>query len=266
MEKKHLGELLEEELGKINSVHRSALNKAETHKYILDVADNNPRQLKRLINSFIVTYDTYKGDKPLDGSILFRCLSIQKGNPKIFLECIKNEDFRKHMIDFIGEMIKIHRIIHNHSLESESEAITTSRVPTLNLVMKIDAARGNEIKDGDARDNEIKDGDELRRKIRIAFRNFLQDKYKPESNKTEDSEDSNLQKPPSEWMKVREEFWRVVESDELIKMDISKWFSLMWALDRISGDDKDLNKYTDAINMMREDLKIDTDSRNLNKN
>ena len=265
-ENRHLKELLNEELNKINPEHRDALSGMKTRNNILDVADNNPRQLKRLINSFIVTYDTYSGDGLLNGSILFRCLSIQKDKPKLFSECVENEDFRKNMMDFIDEMRKIYDIIDGSSRESESEAITTSRVPLLNLVVKLREVRDNKIKDGDASGNEIKGDAVLEHKIRAAFYNFLQDKYKPESNKTEDSEDSNQPEYVRKRRKAFNGFSNVVESDELIKMDIHEWFSFGWTLTRISGTDKDLSKYKDAINMMREDLKMGPDSRNLNKN
>ena len=261
----HMEELLEEEINKLNPKHTDALKGRDTRNYILKVADNNPRQLKRLINSFIVTYDTYSGDDLLlDGSILFNCLSIQKNKPKLFSAFIEDEFFRENITDFIKEMDKMDDLTYTNFREPKSETITPSNLSILSLVIKIKDARGNEIKDDDARDDEIKNN-ERRKEIQTAFRNFINDKYAPESNKSEKSEDSNLDERRSERRKARMRFSKVVKSNELIKMSMSDWLSLNRGLVGIV-DSKNLSKYKDAINMMREDLKMDTDSRNLNKN
>lgn len=259
----HMEKLLAEEISQMNPKHRVALDEKTTKEYILNVADNNPRQLKRLINSFIVAYDTYTGKKPLDVNILFRCLLIQKDKPKLFSEWIKNEAFREIMTEFIEEMEDIDDITHRHPRKSKSETITSSRLPILRLVMKIHDAWRNEIKEKE-QSNKIKN--ELRTAIRVAFYEFLEVKYESKFDKSEKSKNSNQENYQSELAEIRKGFYKVVESDELTMTHVSRWVSLKDGLTKIGEKGDDPIKYTNAINMMREDLKMDPDSRNLNKN
>ena len=257
-ERENLDELLNEISNTMNSERKSGLNDERTRSDIFNVADNNPRQLKRLINSFIVADDTYSCGESLKPSTLFRCLSIQKDKPKLFLEFIKNEEFREKITAFIELVVTIRGSEYRSNSRSGGKAIKPYKLSTYNLAKYI----------VDAGDDEIKEN-ERARKIRMAFFDFLTGTYESESNKSEESEKDP--DPPqyrdisSKEREVRRRFHGVLESGELLKMNIRNWFDLRNELFEIK-EKGNLDKYKDAINMMREDLKVDTDNRNLNKN
>ena len=244
-EEDNLNELLGEICNEIKLEYRNKLIEQDTRTDIFDVADNNPRQLKRLINSFVVTSETYSGIESLDPSTLFRCLSIQKNRPKLFSELIKNKDFRESMIYFTDEMDKT----LGHSRGSEGEAIAPHHLEIYNLVTDIYK---------NSSDEGVNDG-EMKFKIRAAFISSVKSKYPLESNTSKKSKDSNPWGPQvsPEGQEAISALFRVLESGELVKMTMRDWHKLKGNLAKITKD-KNLDKYKNAINMMKEDLKINT--------
>lgn len=89
---------------------------------ISKVAENNPRQLKRFINSLIIVYETYSSkDDKLELRKLFVSLLIKKQMPKFFVIYVNDKQLRKIINKFL-KLMPLPRII---------TSILTNRDPVL---------------------------------------------------------------------------------------------------------------------------------------
>ena len=179
-----------------------------------------------------------------------------------YSEFIKNKEFREKIMDFMGLVTTLFYSEYGSSRESQNKEVAVHQLPIRDLAIYIN----DNTNDEETNDEETND-EAMKNKIDKAFRYFLRGKYELDDSKDQDPEKDRKQKyqrSPEE-TKVRLGFTTVLNSDELIKMSVRDWHILKNNLSDIKKNEN-LDIYKDAINMMREDLKMDTDSRNLNKN
>ena len=106
-------------------------------------AKNNPRQLKRIINSFIVAYETCSNDKTeLKLDILLEAFLMKQEKPKFFLAYVDNDKeddgkyFREMIYEFINELYKLYD--KTRKVEGEtSVTLTYHQLSLYNLSQRI---------------------------------------------------------------------------------------------------------------------------------
>lgn len=195
---------------------------------IAKVVENNPRQLKRFINSLIIVYETYSSkEDTLELEKLFISLLIQKRMPKFFLMYVNHEQLQKIINHFL-------EILPWASLVKSGPAIRSPLYED-NLmrehpnIFKLVTHLYPDIKDSE----KTKDGEEISDLFILAF-----------------SDISRQLNDPTLKSSIHSKHY-----DELVKMRLEDWNLLLEYRDTITAI-SNWKTYKDAISII-EDMKIE---------
>lgn len=213
---------------------------------ILEQAENNPRQLKRLLNSFIVAKNTYLRDKELDVNVLFTSLLIQRNKPEFFSTYLQDSTFRETIAGFFSGWDDL---VRKRTYIGEKQIKLTEYELHLHSLNSIFTAM----------DDEKPMKNEIRNTLMRAFIDYLLmiDKSDEAPDKPSIFRSGTL---TPKYRRVRDALRKILASDELTSMNRSDWTDLRRDLQRIHKESHDLQLYGNIINMMKEDLRMHNQS------
>lgn len=210
----------------------------DVRSIIFKTAGSNPRQLKRIINSFIVARNTYvENNQKLEIDILFTALLIRRYYPKFFSAYMHNTNFRKKIGDFFTAWNKM-QIHYRHSVEQELAAESKHALYRLTKLIYDTPYR-------------LPDPEMLRKAIFDAFREHLRaDEPRPQ-NVTQTLRSSDFSESESAIFQLS----LLLKNDELIKVPKYHWPELCQNVAKINEPLKS-GLYLKALDLMREDLDL----------
>ena len=195
---------------------------------IVKVVENNPRQLKRFINSLIIVYETYssKEDK-LELEKLFISLLIQKRMPKFFLMYVNHEQLQIIINHFLEILPWLSIVKSNTDIRSPShEDNLMNEYPNIS---KLVTHLYPDIKDSE----KTKDDEEISELFILAFSDISRQLHTPALKNSIHSK----------------------HYDELVKMRLEDWNLLRQYHDTINTI-SNWKAYKDAISII-DDVKIE---------
>lgn len=238
-------ELVESIIQKLDEKYRTPLRTSTDR--LFKKAKNNPRQLKRIINSFIVAYETCSNDMTeLELDILLEAFFMKQEKPKFFSAYVDNDDerdgkyFRTVVYKFMNELYDLHNKTHEFK-EETSVTLNYYQLSLYNLQQRINPGHG---------DDERDERDERVRILRNAFFNLLLhvDKHvePPGLIPVIHGRKTSLKN-----MNAYKKFINVEQ--EFIKMSMGDWWTFKDQLHKMC-EISEWAVYKKALNMMKEDL------------
>ena len=194
---------------------------AKLYEKILQIANYNPRQLKRIINSYIVAKKIYDNEQKLSMEKLFTILSFRNKMPTLFSVCMQYEELRCQLIGFFDAMNSL-------NTPNDPDATITMKVYELPLYNLDKLSNIDTLSD--------------------AFFFYLSRKNEPS-------------KTPDDWAfgkshEARRLLKPVLDSDELTQINWRKNEKFLTDF-KLFHDLAKKDLYANVINMMEADLKID---------
>lgn len=248
--------LLDSMIEKLDEKYKKLLRKND--KELFENARNNPRQLKRLINSFIIACEAFssKTIKP-DFNILLNAFLLKQEKPKFFSLYTEDDSndpihFREIIYNFVKALDEVRDTVSKSRDTSGKIELHYYELVMYQLVDYIIRRRLYDDKKVD--ESAIADERDIEYKLRNTFRLFLWS-FDKDAKSLEQSPYRQYQ--PSEQYKNVNEKLRNLDYDEFIKMSPGDWERLRWKLEKMKGVSR-WDQYKEALNMMKEDLEYKT--------
>lgn len=233
---------------KLDEKYIKVLSTGPNTDRLFKIAENNPRQLKRIINSFIVAYETCSNDiTELELNILLEAFLMKQEKPKFFSVYVDNDHeidgkyFREVIYTFMNEFQDLRDKTRKVEEEETSVTLTYHELSLYNLDQRIRPGYG---------DDEGGETDERVQILQKAFDNLLGhiDKHVESSGS---SPVINRRKFSLKGRNARYKFIKIRQ--ELARMSMGDWSSFRRQLHTMS-EISEWVVYKKALNMMKEDL------------